>query len=365
MKNTFGQSVCVTLFGESHGPSVGVVLDGLPAGIPVDEAEMHTFLSRRRPMGAISTARSEADEFIIESGVYRGFTNGAPLCIRIPNQDVRSQDYDHNEYKARPGHADFTARCKHRGYEDPRGGGHFSGRLTAALVAAGGILIPALERKGIRIGTHICRLNGVADRSFDDTVSDFEALKRAEFPVLDAAVADAIKERIVAAKTASDSVGGVLETAVVGMPVGVGEPWFDTVEGVLSHALFSIPAIKGVEFGEGFAMAELLGSTANDPFRVDENGRVVTLTNHNGGVLGGLTTGMPITFRCAVKPTPTISKEQQTVSLTSGVNTTITAIGRHDPCIVHRAAVVVDSVTALVLCDLLSGRFGTDWLVSP
>lgn len=358
MKNTFGNAFSVTLFGESHGPSIGCVLDGLAAGIPVDEAYIAKLLSKRRPAGAISTARQEADKFVIESGVYNGLTTGTPLCIRIPNEDTRSGDYSR---LARPGHADYTAHCKYHGCEDYRGGGHFSGRITAALVAAAGVVIPAFEKKGIIIGTHIRRLAGVEDRPFQEISKDMAILNKADFPVLDNEVTEMMKERILAAKAAGDSVGGVLETAVVGMPAGVGEPWFDTVEGVLSHALFSVPAIKGVEFGDGFALSEMMGSEANDPFSITE-GKVTTSTNHNGGINGGITNGMPLVFRCAVKPTPTIAKEQNTVDLESGTPALLAAKGRHDPCIVHRAAVVVEAVTALTLCDLLATRYGTDWL---
>ena len=360
MKNTFGNNVSITLFGESHGPSVGVVIDGLAPGIPVDEASITAMLSRRRPSGAISTARQEEDRFVIESGVYKGFTTGTPVCIRIPNADVRSSDYAAVDRAARPGHADLAANMKYHGFEDYRGGGHFSGRITAALVAAGGILIPALENKGIYIGTHIRRLGGVDDREFDDIAEDVMLL-HTNFPVLDPNVKEMMMQSILSAKAEGDSVGGVLETAVVGVPSGTGEPWFDTVEGVLAHALFSIPAIKGVEFGAGFGIADMRGSCSNDAWFSTENGpRAVT--NHNGGINGGITNGMPLTFRCAVKPTPTIAKEQKTVTLLTGENTTLAARGRHDPCIVHRAAAVVDAVTALVLCDLLAGRYGTDWL---
>ena len=339
MKNTFGNVVSITLFGESHGPSIGCVVDGLAPGIPVDEAYIAELLTRRRPAGAISTARQEADKFVIESGVFNGKTTGTPVCIRIPNEDTRSGDYNR---LARPGHADYAAYCKYHGYEDYRGGGHFSGRITAALVAAAGIVMPALERKGITIQTSIHRLAGIP--------GDGSACVSAE-----------MEEKILSAKANGDSVGGVLETTVTGMPSGVGEPWFDSVESVLSHALFSIPAVKGVEFGDGFALAEMLGSEANDAFAATENG-IVTETNHNGGINGGITNGMPLLFRCAIKPTPSIGKAQNTVDLESGLNGVLQAKGRHDPCIVHRAAVVVEAVTALTLCDLLVTRFGTDWL---
>ena len=358
MKNTFGQSVAVTLFGESHGEYIGAVLDGLAPGLAVDEAFIRHQLSLRRPQGKISTARVEADEFKIVSGVFNGKTTGTPLCILIPNTNTRSGDYTPNI--PRPGHADYAAECKYHGYQDPRGGGHFSGRITAALVAAGAIAISALRQNGILIGTHISRISDICDRTFHSYESDIETLADLAFPVLDSAKADLMRACIEDAASEGDSVGGVLETAVIGLPAGIGEPWFDTVEGMLSHALFSIPAIKGVEFGTGFGMADLRGSQANDAFCM-QNGRVVTTTNHNGGINGGITNGMPIIFRCAVKPTPSIFQEQESVDLAKGQNTTLNLAGRHDPAIIHRARVVVDSVVALVLCDLLALRFGTDF----
>ncbi len=359
MKNVFGNHVSVTVFGESHGPSVGVVIDGLAPGLDVNEGAISSMLTRRRPAGEISTSRQEGDPFVIESGVFNGKTTGTPICIRIPNMDVRSEEYEDRERLARPGHADVAARYKYHGYEDYRGGGHFSGRITAALVAAAGIVIPALEKKGIYIGTHIRRLGGVEDRPFEDIVKDLACL-RTNFPVLYDDVKEKMMAEILSAKADGDSVGGVLETAVLGLPAGVGEPWFDTVEGMLSHVLFSVPAVKGVEFGDGFALADMRGSEANDAWYMDGGPR--TATNHNGGINGGITNGMPLVFRCAIKPTPTIAKEQKTVSLSTGMEGTLCAGGRHDPCIVHRAAVVVDAVTALVLCDMLTGRYGTDWL---
>ncbi len=361
MKNTFGNNLTVTLFGESHGNAVGAVLDGLAPGIAVDEEFIRFQLSLRRPVGDISTARQEPDHFVIQSGVFEGRTTGTPLCIVIPNENTRSQDYGDMRGKARPGHADYTAYAKYHGFEDPRGGGHFSGRITAALVAAGAIVLSALKGKGIAVGTHIARLAGLADRDFADWNADIATLAKKPFAVLDAKASMQMVSAITAAKKEGDSVGGVLETAVTGLPAGVGEPWFDTVEGLLAHALFSIPAVKGVEFGTGFDIADLRGSQANDPFRM-EQGRVVTTTNHNGGVNGGITNGMPLLFRCAVKPTPTIFKAQDTVDFMQKQNAALQARGRHDPCIVHRARVVVDSVTAFTLYDLLAGRFGTDWL---
>ena len=362
MKNSFGTSVSVTLFGESHGPEIGAVIDGLAPGLPVDEAFIVSQLSLRRPAGKISTARQEADAFRIVSGAFEGRTTGTPLAILIPNADTRSGDYERGP--ARPGHADCSAYAKYHGFEDYRGGGHFSGRLTAALVAAGAIVIPALKAKGILIGTHIARCAGIDDAPFGDNLPvDLEKLNALPFAVLDEECGVRMRGAIEDAASRGDSVGGILETAVTGLPAGVGEPWFDTVEGVLSQALFSVPAVKGVAFGDGFALADMTGSAANDPLRM-KGGRPVTETNRNGGVNGGITNGMPLVFRCAVKPTPSISLEQRTVNLLTGEETDLRISGRHDPAIVHRARVVVDSVTALALCDLLAQRYGTDWLAN-
>ena len=358
MKNTFGQSVAVTLFGESHGEMIGAVLDGFAPGLQVDEDFIRHQLSLRRPQGKISTPRVEGDEFRIVSGVFEGKTTGTPICILIPNTNTKSKDY--TKGLPRPGHADYAAECKYHGYQDYRGGGHFSGRITAALVAAGAIAISALRQNGILIGTHISRISDISDRPFDSYESDIEILADLTFPVLDVRKADMMRACIEDAASEGDSVGGVLETAVIGLPAGVGEPWFDTVEGVLSHALFSIPGIKGVEFGDGFALANMRGSQANDGLRM-QNGRIVTTTNHNGGINGGITNGMPVIFRCAVKPTPSIFCEQESVDLAAKQNATLILQGRHDPAIIHRARVVVDSVAALVLCDLLALRFGTDF----
>ena len=336
MKNTIGNSLTVTLFGESHGKAIGAVLDGMPSGIKVDEEYIASQLTRRRPKDALSTPRQEKDEFSILSGVFEGRTTGTPICITIPNADTHSSDYGEMQYKMRPSHADYTANCRYNGFQDYRGGGHFSGRITAALVAAGALIIPALNKKGIYVSTNILSIAG-------ETVEE----KR--------------NEKILAAKSEGDSVGGVLETSITGVPAGVGEPWFDTVEGMISHAIFSVPAVKGIEFGLGFNFADKKGSEANDQMYVDGDS-VKCYTNNNGGVMGGITNGMPIVFRTVIKPTPTISKEQKTVDISTMQNTTIAARGRHDPCIVHRASVVVESVAALVIADMLSAKYGTDWL---
>ncbi len=361
MKNTFGNHLSVTLFGESHGVAIGAVLDGLAPGIPVDETVIRRMLTLRQPHGAISTPRIETDAVEFLSGVVNGVTTGTPLTLIIRNENTKSQDYTATQTVMRPSHADYPARCKYHGFEDTRGGGHFSGRITAALVAAGAIVMSALEKKGIVIGTHIARCAGIADRTFDNLAEDIHTLSTAQFPVLDQTAGEDMQKAILDAKLDGDSVGGVLETAVLGLPAGVGEPWFDTFEGMLSHILFSVPAVKGVEFGDGFALADMRGSEANDPYRF-ENSKVVTATNHNGGVTGGITSGMPVLFRTAVKPTPSIAKEQQTVDLSTGENTTLAVKGRHDPAVVHRARVVIDAVTALCVADMLTGRFGTDYL---
>ena len=359
MKNTFGNNVALTVFGESHGSAIGAVIDGLPAGITVSEEFISHQLDLRRPYGKISTPRHEADKFEIVSGVYNNRTTGTPICIIIPNENTKSKDYNYGV--ARPGHADFTAFSKYNGFEDYRGGGHFSGRITAGIVASGAIAISALEKKGIKIGTHIKKCANVEDADFGDYILDIDVLRNKLFAVLDDKKGEEMIKKIEETSAENDSVGGVLETVVTGLPAGVGEPWFDTVESMLSHTLFSIPAVKGVEFGAGFSCADMLGSEMNDAFFFDGD-IVQTITNNNGGINGGITNGMPVVFRCAVKPTPTIAKEQETVDFTKNENATIASKGRHDPCIVHRARVVVDSVTALVLCDLLSQKFGTDWL---
>ena len=365
MKNTFGNNITLTLFGESHGEAIGAVLDGLAPGIRIDTELIRSQLALRRPSGSISTARVEADEFRIVSGAFEGCTTGTPLCILIPNTNTHSKDYSRTKDLARPGHADLAAKCKYHGFQDYRGGGHFSGRITAALVAACAILIGALRDKGMFIGTHIASLADIKDREFDTAClkRDIDELCGTEFAVLDSEVGEKMKKAIVEAKQDGDSLGGVLETAIVGVPAGVGEPWFDSVESMISHAMFSVPAIKGVEFGDGFGMASMRGSEANDAMRMDGD-RVVTLTNHNGGINGGITNGMPMIFRCAVKPTPSIFKEQMTVDMLNGENVTLSLEGRHDPAVVHRARVVVDSMAAFVIADMLTGRFGTDHLAS-
>lgn len=362
MKNTYGHSVTVTLFGESHGDYIGATIDGLAPGIKIDRDAIARMLSLRRPAGRISTPRMEQDAYKIVSGVYGGKTTGTPITILIPNENVNSADYTNLQTIARPSHADYAGDCKYHGFQDSRGGGHFSGRITAALVAAGAICKCALEHKGILIGTHVKKCAGISDRDFADLPSDIQRLNEKTFAVLEDASGEQMQAAILDAASEGDSVGGILETAVIGVPEGVGEPWFDTMEGLLSHMLFAIPAVKGVEFGAGFAIADLRGSQANDPFRM-EQGNVTTVTNNSGGINGGITNGMPILFRTAIKPTPTIFKPQNTVDFRNRTDVILQPNGRHDPAIVHRARIVQDAATAIVLCDALALRYGTDWLI--
>lgn len=368
MKNTFGSAVCLTLFGESHGPAVGAVLDGLPAGLPVDPEQIARCMDKRRARGdGLSTARTETDAVRIVSGVYNGHTTGSAITLLIENQNARPEDYARTAQLLRPGHADFTAWAKYHGWQDARGGGHFSGRITAGLTAAGAICLSALEAKGISIATHLYRCAGVPDQPF--AAADLPLLARqmetvqacTGFPVLDPDAAPQMQAAIRRVGAAQDSTGGILETAVTGLPAGVGEPFFDSVESVLAHMAFSIPAVKGIEFGAGFGFADLTGSQASDPL-YQADGRVRTAANHNGGVNGGITNGMPLVFRTAVKPTPSISLPQQTLSWPDGTDATLEIQGRHDPCIAPRAAIVQTCGAAVALCDLLATWFGPGWL---
>ena len=360
MKNTFGNNVTFTIFGESHGEEIGAVIDGMTPGVTVDEEYIASRLALRRPSGRISTARVEEDKFRIVSGVFNGRATGTPITILIPNTNTKSGDYARSRALARPGHADYTAHLKYNGFEDYRGGGHFSGRITAGIVAAGAIAEAALAKKGIKIGTHIKRCAGIDDAQFTDIEKGIDNLHDKMFPVLDDAMGEKRQEAILAAATDGDSVGGILETYVAGFPAGVGEPMFDSIESELSHILFSVPAVKGVEFGAGFGFADLRGSQANDPMRY-EGDKVVTLTNNNGGINGGISNGMPIHFKCVIKPTPSIFKKQETVDFINKENGELELQGRHDPAIIHRARIVIDSVTAMVLMDMLAGRYGADY----
>ncbi len=315
MKNSFGKNIQITLFGESHGETIGVVIDGLAPGLAIDLGYIQKRMEQRKAKGRISTQRHEADEFRIVSGWFEGYTTGTPLTILIDNTNTRSQDYEQTRYRLRPSHADYTAYEKYLGYQDFRGGGHFSGRITAPLVAAGAIAQQILESKGILIGTHILKCHQVSDEPFAQEEEQLSAqinkLNGLEFPVLDEERAQDMHALITAAAERGDSVGGILETAVCGLTAGIGEPFFDSIESVLSHLLFSVPAVKGVQFGLGFGFADLYGSEANDPF-CSKEGRIRTATNHNGGVNGGISNGMPILIQSVIKPTASIFRPQQT-----------------------------------------------------
>ena len=363
MKNSIGSSVILTLFGESHGEAVGAVLDGLAPGIDVDLGFIASQLEKRKGQAGISTSRRENDRLRIISGIFNGKTTGAPLTIIIENEDHNDDEYECLRFLPRPSHADYTAQVKYHGFQDYRGGGHFSGRITAGIVAAGSICLCALRKKGIYIGSHIKACGEIKDRDFIDHKADISTLESLPIPILDNKSRADFEKLITALKQKGDSIGGVLETAVIGLPAGVGEPWFDSLEGLLSHAVFSIPAVKGVEFGAGFGFGCMKGSQANDALSV-QDGKVVTMTNNNGGINGGISNGMPIVFSTAFKPTPSVLLKQQTIDLSSMKDEPLIIQGRHDPTIVHRVAVVVDSMTAIVLCDALAQRFGTDYLLS-
>lgn len=353
MKNTFGNNITVTLFGESHGECIGVVMDGLPAGFEIDLDKLAWEMEKRKAKGSLSTKRHEADQVQIVSGFFEGKTTGTPLTILIANNNTRSQDYVALKYRLRPGHADLAAFEKYGGYQDYRGGGHFSGRLTAPIVAAGAICRQILESKGVKLATHITQLHGITDDNFDETKLSvqMDELNQKEFPVLSETAGSLMKSEIEQAAVNLDSVGGVLQTIVTGFPAGVGEPFFDSVESTLSHLMFSIPAVKGVSFGEGFGFASLYGSQANDPI-IAEDGKITTRTNNNGGINGGITNGMPIVFQTCIKPTPSIYKKQDSVDYQTKEAVKLEIKGRHDPAIIHRARAVVDALCAFGLLDL-------------
>lgn len=365
MRNTFGTALSITLFGESHGEMIGVVLDGLPAGFPIDISRIQADLDKRKPKGKTGTARHEADDVHFVSGYFEGRTTGTPLTILIANTNTRSQDYAQLKNRLRPGHADWTAWQKYDGFQDYRGGGHFSGRLTAPIVAAGSIAMQILESFGIYTGSHILQLHDVFDTPF---ASDPDTLKEqivqvnsAYMAVLDEQAACSMQQTIEAAALDKDSVGGILEGAITGLPAGIGEPFFDSVESVLSHLFFAIPGCKGVSFGEGFGFADLFGSQANDPLCMND-GQIVTSSNHNGGINGGITNGMPVTFRVVMKPTASIFKPQLSVDWEKKEDVQLTIKGRHDPAIIHRARIVLNSMAALGILDLWIQRLGVQVL---
>ena len=357
MNSTCGNNLKLTIFGASHDPEIGMTLEGIPAGETVDTAALQRFLLRRAPgRNAYSTARKEADIPEFRSGLSGNVTDGSPITAVIRNTNAHSKDYESLKYIPRPGHADYTAAVKYFGTLDMAGGGPFSGRMTAPLCIAGGIVKQLLEKSGITVASRIFSIAGIEDQTaFTEDRSFLHTLSDKDFPVLNDSQGEKMKTAILQAKEEGDSVGGIIECAVFGLPVGLGGPLFDGLEGQISQWVFGIPAVKGIEFGEGFRAADLKGSENNDPF-VIKNGTVRTKTNHAGGILGGITDGMPLVFRAAVKPTPSIAKAQQSVDLRTMEETVLKVQGRHDPCIVPRAVPVVEAAAALAVYDALLGR---------
>lgn len=364
MKSSFGKNIHISLFGESHSAAMGVVIDGLAPGIKLDLDLIQSKLNLRKAQGSISTQRHEEDEFKFLSGYFNGYTTGTPLSIVIENKAQHSQDYEKTKDLMRPSHADYSAEIKYEGFQDYRGGGHFSGRLTAPIVAAGAICTQILASKGIKIGTHISQLSDIHDVLFSSDASQLdqqlEYLSSHYFPSLNAEVEKQMIERIEKIQAQGDSVGGVLESVIHHMPAGIGEPFFHSIESTLSSLIYSIPAIKGIEFGSGFEFVKMQGSQSNDPFFYEDG--VKTKSNHNGGINGGVSNGMPILLRSVVKPTSSIYKTQDTINVKTHKNTQIHIEGRHDPAIIHRARVVVDSMIAIGLLDLFCDRYGYLWM---
>ncbi len=355
MSSEIGRALKISVFGQSHGRAIGVVIDGLPAGEPVDGEELYAFMSRRRPGASrLSTQRSEADRPVFLSGLVNGVTAGSPLCAVIENTDTRSGDYAALTDLPRPSHADLTARARYGEAVDMRGSGHFSGRLTAPLCIAGGIAKQLLARRGIFTGAHLLSVENEADDPFpsEPTSELFSAVAAKPIPVVSDGAGDRMARAVERARAEADSVGGVIECAAVGLPAGLGSPMFDGIENRLAAALFGVPAVKGVEFGAGFAAAKMRGSAHNDPYII-ENGRIKTTKNDAGGIIGGITTGMPLVVKCAMKPTPSIGLPQKTVSVSKMEPAELEIKGRHDPCVAIRAVPVIEAVTAFTILDIL------------
>lgn len=351
-----GKKIQVSVFGQSHSKAIGAVIDGLPAGFCVDEEKVCRFMARRAPGKAkFATSRKETDSSVVLSGLLDGVTCGAPLGMLIENTNTRSQDYDNLRLTPRPAHSDYAAAVRYNGFNDIAGGGHFSGRLTAPLCYAGAICLQILAEKGVFVRAHIASIANIADTPFDKVNVQTDDVAAKTFPVLSDAQGEKMQAAIEAARKDCDSVGGVIECAVVGLPAGVGDPMFDGVENQLAKNLFGIPAVKGLEFGSGFAGSSWRGSQNNDAFCVAGNGEVHTVTNNHGGILGGITSGMPVVFRVAIKPTASIAKEQKSVNLETKTEEALKIVGRHDPCIVPRAVPVVEAVTAITVLDMLLG----------
>ena len=356
MSYSFGKNFKVTLFGQSHSEEIGVIIDGISAGYKINKDLIRKNLDRRRPgKNKFSTARKEDDDFKIVSGEVDGLTCGTPICAIIENKDQRSRDYDNLKDRPRPSHADYPAYVKFKGFNDMRGGGQFSGRMTAPIVIAGSIAEDLLLKRDIKIYTRIKSIGDEEDVKLelrDINEDKLSNLKNEDFPVFDHEVREKMEGEILKAKEDGDSIGGIVETFILNMPVGIGEPFFDSIESVISHAVFSVPGIKGIEFGSGFAASKMRGSLHNDEYYY-ENGEVKTKSNNNGGIIGGLSTSMPIIFRTAVKPTSSISKTQSTISLKDKKDVDLKVVGRHDPSIVPRALVAIEMITAIAILDLL------------
>lgn len=360
MADICGNNIKLSIFGASHGEAIGATIFNLPAGIKVNEESISKALSLRRPQGLISTARVEKDAFRIVSGVFEGYTSGDALTIIIENTNTISKDYSELKIKPRPSHADYVANVKYEGFNDYRGGGHFSGRLSAALVAVCAILRDILKGKGIIIGSHIKQIGNILDDDLSLNNEELESLNNKYFATVSSKKEEEMMAYIEKARDDQDSVGGIIETAILNMPIGVGEPYFDSIESTLARLLFSIGGVKGVEFGAGFNFVNLKGSEANDEFYID-NDSVKTKSNNNGGINGGISNGMPIIIKTAIKPTPSISKKQSTIDMEKKENTNLVIKGRHDPCIVHRVRIVIDSLIAFGLLDLCIEQFGKAW----
>ena len=359
MSSTYGEHLKLSIFGQSHGAAVGMTLDGIPAGLSVDLEELQSFLNRRAPgQNDWSTPRKEEDRPEFLSGILDGYTCGAPIAAAIYNKNTRSGDYSNLRDCPRPGHADYTAQIKYGGFQDAAGGGHFSGRLTAALCVAGGLCKQWLAQSGIQVFAHIAAIAGIADTPFDPLAPDLEAI-RPEFPVISQEAGAEMRSAIYAARQAGDSVGGLVECAVTNLPAGLGEPMFGGVGSRIAQIVYGVPAVKGVEFGAGFAASKLRGSENNDDFTVAE-GNIRTVTNNAGGILGGITNGMPLIFRAAIKPTPSISRTQQSISLSSMEPQELIVRGRHDPCIVPRAVPVIEAAAAIAIFDMVLGNTRAD-----
>ena len=360
MSSTYGENLKLSIFGQSHGPAIGMTLDGIPAGLPVDLDALQAFLNRRAPgQNDWSTPRREEDRPEFLGGILYGFTCGAPLAAIIRNKNTRSGDYENLKDCPRPGHADYTAQIKYGGFQDAAGGGHFSGRLTAPLCIAGGLCKQWLEEMGIRVAARITSIGGENDDFPLDPVNPQIDAIRTDFPVFSDAAADRMQKKIAEARAEGDSVGGIIECYITGLPVGLGEPMFGGVESQIAQIVYGIPAVKAVEFGAGCSAACMRGSQCNDAFTV-ENGIIRTLTNNSGGIQGGITNGMPVIFRCTIKPTPSISRPQQSISLSKGDIATLEIKGRHDPCIVPRAVPVVEAAAAIAIYDLILGNTQTN-----